>query len=98
MKNIRQSEPEINGSSEASVTIRRRLRALLLILIGLLLVVSVPWYRPTGAAFTLVWGLPDWVAVALGCYAAVAVLNSAAWLLSEIEDDEATSSDPETSA
>jgi hypothetical protein len=34
-----------------------------------------------------VWlGLPDWVAVALLCYAAVAVLNSLAWLLTDVPD------------
>ena len=31
-------------------------------------------------------GLPDWVAVALLCYAAVAVLNSLAWLLTDVPD------------
>ena len=77
---------------------RRRLRAVLLVLIALLLVASVPWYRPTGGTITLVWGLPDWVAVALGCYGTVAILNSLAWLLSEVPDSEGGSSDPETRA
>ena len=51
-----------------------------------LFVVSVPWYRPTGSEVTLIWGLPDWVAVALACYVGVAILNSIAWLLRDIED------------
>ena len=53
------------------------------ILLGILLlfVASVPWYRETGAPVTIVFGLPDWVAVAIGCYAAIAILNCVAWLL-----------------
>lgn len=70
------------------VQAKRRLRALLLALIGILFVVSVPWYRATGAEVTLIWGLPDWVAVALGCYLGVAVLNSLAWLLCDVSDPE----------
>ena len=45
-----------------------------------------------------VLGLPDWVAVAIGCYAAVAVLNSIAWLLTDVPerlpDDIAPSAEP----
>jgi hypothetical protein len=41
----------------------------------------------------MILGLPDWVAVAIFCYAAAAILNSAAWLLADIPesvaDDEA---------
>lgn len=68
---------------------RSRVRTALLGLIGLLYVVSIPWYRETGAPLRLVAGLPDWVAVALGCYVAVAVLNTAAWLLTDIPDETA---------
>jgi hypothetical protein len=32
-------------------------------------------------------GIPDWVAVALVCYAAAAVLNALAWLLTDLRDD-----------
>lgn len=67
---------------------KRRLRTLLLALVGLLFVLSIPWYRSTGDEVVMIWGLPDWVAVALGCYVGVAVLNSIAWLLCEIEDTE----------
>ena len=65
---------------------RARLRSFLLIAIGALYLLSVPWYRETGSAVTFVWGLPDWVAWALGCYVAVAVLNSAAWLLTDMPE------------
>jgi len=65
---------------------RERLRRGLLIGIGALYLLSVPWYRQTGSAVTFVWGLPDWVAWALGCYVGVAVLNCAAWLLTDIPE------------
>ena len=71
---------------------KRRLRAGLLWAIAVLYVVSIPWYRTSDELPSVVWGLPDWVAVALGCYVAVAVLNSIAWLLAEIpetDEDEA---------
>jgi len=64
----------------------RRLRRVLLTLIGALYIVSIPWYRNAGERASLWLGLPDWVAVALLCYAGVAVLNSIAWLLSDIPD------------
>ena len=76
---------------ETPVPWKRRVRTGLLGAIAVLYVVSIPWYRTAGEVPSLVWGLPDWVAVALGCYAAVAVLNAIAWLLAEIperdEDD-----------
>jgi hypothetical protein len=68
--------------------LKRRLRRALLLAIGLLYALSIPWYRASGEAPLLVFGLPDWVMVALGCYAAVALLNAAAWLLTEIPEDE----------
>jgi hypothetical protein len=63
----------------------RRLRRGLLCGIALLYAASVPWYRgdtPVGRLF----GLPDWVAIALLCYALAALFNSAAWLLTDIPD------------
>lgn len=60
---------------------RATLRRLLLAVIAALYALSIPWYRESGAEPTLVLGLPDWVATALGCYAAVAVLNAWAWRL-----------------
>ncbi len=65
---------------------RRRLRLTLLALIAFLYVLSVPWYRESGATPELWLGLPDWVVVALVCYVCVAILNSAAWLLTELRD------------
>ena len=66
---------------------RRRVRRLLLLAIGLLYVASVPWYRPAGAEAEIWLGLPDWVLVAMLCYAGVALLNAAAWLLTEIPEE-----------
>ena len=63
----------------------RRLRRGLLCGIALLYAASIPWYRgdaPVGRLF----GLPDWVAVALLCYALAALFNAAAWLLTDIPD------------
>jgi cyanate permease len=68
------------------VLVARRLRAALLAAVVALYVVSIPWYRAAGAETSVWLGLPDWVAVALLCYAAVAVLNSLAWLLTDVPD------------
>jgi hypothetical protein len=71
----------------------RPLRRVLFCLIGLLYAASIPWYRSGSAPPARIFGLPDWVAVAILCYAAAAILNSAAWLLTDIpdpiDDDEA---------
>jgi hypothetical protein len=66
--------------------LRRRLRAALLAAIVVLYGVSVPWYRTGGADTGTLWGLPSWVAIAIACYGAVAVLNALAWWLTEIPD------------
>ncbi len=66
---------------------KRRLRRTLLAGVGVLYVLSIPWYRSGGETGGSVFGLPDWVAVAVGCYVAVAVLNAAAWLLTDIDED-----------
>ena len=58
-----------------------RVKRILFVLIALLYVASVPWYRELDAPLRIVFGLPDWVAVAIGCYAAAACLNAVAWLL-----------------
>jgi hypothetical protein len=63
-------------------------RPALLVLIGLLYLVSIPWYRESGASTPLWLGLPEWVTVAVACYAAVAVLNALAWLLTDIPESE----------
>ncbi|MEM9176352.1 MAG: hypothetical protein AAGC67_14080 [Myxococcota bacterium] len=66
-----------------SATVRR----ICLVLIGVLYVVSVPWYREGGQAPAIWLGLPDWVAVSVLCYGAVAVLNAIAWSATEVHDD-----------
>jgi hypothetical protein len=81
---------------------RVRLRRSLLALIALLYVASIPWYRRAGTGDPpgVLFGLPDWVAVALVCYAAAAFLNAGAWLLSDVHDfldsslEEALEEDP----
>jgi hypothetical protein len=78
---------------DESVTLRRRARIFCFILIGLAYLISVPWYRETGAPLRIWFGLPDWVAVALLCYVAVAVFNALAWSLLETPD-EASEPDP----
>lgn len=65
---------------------RRALRRLLLALIGVAYVVSIPWYRQAGSEPRLWLGLPDWVLVALACYLVAAVLNAAAWLVTDVPD------------
>jgi hypothetical protein len=35
---------------------------------------------------SILFGFPDWVAVALACYIGVAVLNSIAWALTDVPD------------
>ena len=65
---------------------KRRVRIALLVAVALLFGASIPWYREPGAAPNEYLGLPDWVAVALLCYVAAAVLNSLAWLITDIPD------------
>lgn len=73
---------------------RSRLRKILLIVIGLLYLVSIPWYRETGAVPMIVLGLPSWVAVAVVCYLGVAVLGAVSWLLTEVKDSDADRESP----
>ncbi len=70
------------------ITLRRSLRRACLLAIAILYIISVPWYRPDGLPLELWFGLPDWVAVALLCYVAVAFLNGLAWWLAEIPDEQ----------
>ncbi len=67
---------------------------LLLAAIALLYAVSIPWYRETGAEPEMWFGLPDWVAVALGCYVAVAVLNAIAWLRTDVPEPPSAADEP----
>jgi hypothetical protein len=66
----------------------QRLRLFLIAIIGVLYLISVPWYREAGEAPAIWLGLPDWVAVALGCYLAAAALNAVAWLLTDLPDED----------
>jgi hypothetical protein len=56
--------------------------------VGVLFGLSIPWYREPGAQTGTFLGLPGWVAVALLCYVGAAVLNAAAWLLTDVADPE----------
>ena len=64
------------------------MRIVLLALIALLYLVSIPWYRESGVSTPLWLGLPEWVSVAVVCYAGAAVLNALAWLLTDIPETE----------
>ena len=66
---------------------RRRARRVLLAGVAAAYALSIPWYRDAGAEPAVLLGLPDWVTVAVGCYVVAAVLNAAAWLLTDFEDD-----------
>jgi hypothetical protein len=66
------------------MTLRRWLLVAIVVLYG----VSIPWYREGGSAAETWLGLPDWVAVAVVCYVAIAVLNAIAWLGTDVRDDE----------
>jgi hypothetical protein len=74
--------------------LKGRVRRALLLAIGLLYVVSIPWYRSSEQPPDTLLGLPDWVAVALGCYVLVALFNAAAWLLSDVTDAPPADRDP----
>ena len=75
---------------------RRYLRRLAFVAIGLLYILSVPWYRSDDDAVAIVLGLPDWVAVALACYVTIAVLNGVAWWLGDVSDSLDDSKTPES--
>lgn len=68
---------------------RARLRGWLLAAVLACFLLSVPWYRDPERPVQLWLGLPDWVAVALLCYVGVAVLNAAAWGLTDLRDEAA---------
>ncbi len=78
--------PSGESSNEIPGRGRRRIRRVLLWLVAGLYAISIPWYRTSGDPSSRLFGLPDWVAVALACYVAIAVLNSVAWLLTEVPD------------
>jgi hypothetical protein len=67
--------------------VRRRVHFGCMIVIALLYLASVPWYRDAEAPLRVWLGLPDWVAVALLCYVGVAMANAVAWIVSDVSDD-----------
>jgi hypothetical protein len=67
--------------------VRRRVHFACMIVIALLYLASVPWYRDAEAPLRVWLGLPDWVAVALLCYVGVAMANAVAWIVSDVSDD-----------
>ena len=71
----------MNGRSQ-----RRVVHFVCMVLIFLLYIVSVPWYREADAPLRIWLGLPDWVAVALLCYVGVAIVNAVAWVVTEVPD------------
>ena len=83
----------MGGSTSGQASLRRKARRIVMAVIALLYVISVPWYRATGDPVEVVAGLPDWVALALACYVAVAALNALAWWLTEVPDDETSDVD-----
>ena len=96
-KPARMSDIHSTVSRDYQASSRARVRRLLLAGIAVLYVISVPWYRETDAPLRVWFGLPDWVAVALGCYIGVAVLNAMAWRLTDIPDQYVEGQAPERS-
>ena len=74
-------------ASTTRARLRRGLLGVILVLYGL----SIPWYRSGGEQPGRWLGLPDWVAVAVVCYFAIAVLNALAWVLTDVADADAAS-------
>jgi len=89
------------GSGGEDVTARARatrarwLRGACFLAIAFLYALSIPWYRASGAVPAMVVGLPDWVAVALGCYLLAAALNAGVWWLAALDDPPAGGGDAE---
>lgn len=79
------SPDSASRSGRRKSRLARRVRKALLCAIALLFAASIPWYRGDAPVGRLL-GLPDWVAVALLCYALAAVFNAVAWLLTDVPD------------
>ena len=79
----RATNPQARAVSKLT---RSRARRASLAAIALLYAISIPWYREAGAEPGIWLGLPDWAAVALVCYAGVALLNSVAWWLADFPE------------
>lgn len=77
-------KPERGGAEARRLPSRR---AWLLLAIGALYVLSVPWYRASDDDPARVFGVPSWVAVAVVCYFAAACLNAVAWWTAPVSDE-----------
>ena len=66
---------------------RRLLRRSLLVAIGVLYVVSIPWYRAPDPRSATWLGMPEWATVAVLCYVMIALCNALAWLLTDVPDE-----------
>ncbi|KEI72379.1 hypothetical protein [Endozoicomonas elysicola] len=60
---------------------KKIIRVTLTCSLPILLAISVPWYREKedNRIYSLFEGLPDWVAVALICYALIPLINIFIW-------------------
>ena len=74
---------------------RRWVHRISMLVIALLYVISVPWYRQTDEPLRLWLGLPDWVTFALLCYVGVAFVNALAWTVADVSDDSNDSKAPQ---
>lgn len=54
----------------------------------LLIIVSIPWYRPAGFMGTVIAGLPTWVWVTLLCSVLLAILTAVAIVRYWQDDDD----------
>ena len=62
------------------------------IVIGLLFVLSVPWYLPSASSVTLWFGLPYWVIISLTSSCAIAIFT--AWVVTRYWSDDASDKPP----
>ena len=81
------SPDSASRSGRLKSRLARRLRKALLCAIALLFAASIPWYRGDAPVGRLL-GLPDWVAVAIVSYVAVAILTALAWLRVSFDEDD----------
>ncbi|MGI9283463.1 MAG: hypothetical protein ACR2PX_28095 [Endozoicomonas sp.] len=65
----------------------KTLRTALQLLMLLLLIISVPWYRTPGSDPNIYLGMPDWVILALTCYVLVIFINLLLWLTKQDQQE-----------
>ncbi|WP_157674211.1 hypothetical protein [Endozoicomonas ascidiicola] len=63
-------------------TMPHKIRKILLLLLPILLIISVPWYRDTDANTDASQqsGMPDWALIAILCYLALSIISASIWL------------------